>query len=205
MEPSIRQRFETIYATDEWGQGSGEGSYPVHTRGYIRFLQRFIKQHNIKSVVDLGCGDWQFSRFIDWSGVDYHGFDLVASVIDNNRERYGAPGIRFLRYDGDFSELPKADLLIAKDVLQHWSNDSVINFLPHLPRYPKALLTNCINPLGPTTNQDIPDGGFRYLDLRLAPFNIKAKVAFSFTNHRSLKDKLFGKPRWRKNVLLFRH
>lgn len=202
MRPSMRSRFEEIYATDEWGQGSGEGSFPVHTRGYIHFLQRFIKARNVKTVVDLGCGDWQFSRYIDWSGVNYQGFDLVAPVIEKNREHFAAANIEFHRYDGDFSQLPQADLLIAKDVLQHWSNETVLEFLPQLEHYPLTLLTNCINPAGPTENKNIADGGFRYLDLRQHPFAVKAELVYSFTNHRSLKDRLFGKPRWRKNVLL---
>lgn len=201
MRSSMRSRFEEIYATDEWGQGSGEGSFPVHTRGYIRFLQRYIKQHNIKSVVDLGCGDWQFSQFIDWSRVEYQGFDLVAPVIEKNRECFGANNIKFHHYDGDFSELPEADLLIAKDVLQHWSNETVLEFLPQLERYPHALITNCVNPTAITDNQNIADGGFRYLDLMRSPFNLEARLVFSFTNHRTLGNRIFGKPRWRKQVL----
>lgn len=57
----MSKRFEEIYATNEWGHGSGEGSLPVHTRGYVAFLQAFLAEKNITSVVDMGCGDWQFS------------------------------------------------------------------------------------------------------------------------------------------------
>ena len=128
----MRERFEQIYDQNKWGYGSGKGSLPRHSRGYIGMLQGFMSDHSISTVVDLGCGDWQFSRLIDWSGVQYHGTDLVRSVIDRNIEQYSAPNIEFRVFSGNFDDLPDADLLLAKDVLQHWSNDSVKSFLPTL-------------------------------------------------------------------------
>ena len=43
--------FEEIYAKDVWGQGSGEGSHPMHNIGYSAFLESFLAEHNIQSVV----------------------------------------------------------------------------------------------------------------------------------------------------------
>jgi SAM-dependent methyltransferase len=65
-----------------WGAGSGPGSASHETIAYRAFLQGFLQWNRVRSVVDLGCGDWQFSRFIDWSGVDYTGVDVVAPVIE---------------------------------------------------------------------------------------------------------------------------
>ncbi len=201
---ALQQRFSTIYATSEWGQGSGEGSLPVHTRGYAGFIEGFIQQNNINSILDVGCGDWQFSRFIDWGKRDYQGVDVVPAVIKANRQNFARDNVRFELYDGDFSLLPGADLLIIKDVLQHLSANKIQQFLEILPRYPFALITNCINPAGNTDNGDIPDGEFRYLDLTLAPFNLKAEEVYRFSNHQSLFERLFQKPRWTKKVLLHR-
>jgi SAM-dependent methyltransferase len=198
----MQAAFEKVYATNEWHYGSGEGSLPRHTRGYVAFLQQFLREHQVKSVVDVGCGDWQFSRLIDWTSIDYHGFDLVASVIERNQKQFGSPHIRFTRYAGDFAELPAADLLICKDVLQHLAQLNIERFLPHLKRYPLSLLTNCANPHGETVNKDIADGEFRYLDLRLPPYGLQAKEVFSFTNHRPTWLEWLIKVRWRKRVLL---
>jgi SAM-dependent methyltransferase len=140
---SVQERFEDIYAQNIWGSGSGEGSLPTHTKGYARFLQHFIRDNRITSVVDLGCGDWQFSRFIDWSGVRYHGFDIARPVIEQNRRLYARVGVNFDVSPEQFDQLPDADLRIVKDVLQHWSNAAIERFLPTLKRYPFALLTNC--------------------------------------------------------------
>jgi SAM-dependent methyltransferase len=198
---SMRATFEKIYAANSWGHGSGSGSLPIHTRGYINLLQEFLREHDVKSVLDHGCGDWQFSQFVDWGGIQYLGMDLVQSVIDTNIARYCAPNINFaVKADG--AALPPAELLIMKDVLQHWSNESVRRFLPVLKRYRFCLITNCVNPRGETVNTDIADGEFRYLDIRLPPFNYDAAEIYSFTNKRSLWRRLLTRPRWRKPVLL---
>jgi SAM-dependent methyltransferase len=196
---AMRQRFEQIYATNEWGCGSGEGSLPVHTHTYARFLEAFIKKHCIKSVVDLGCGDWQFSRLLDWQGATYTGFDIVSSVVEDNQRRYARKNISFQLSTASYEELIPADLLLVKDVLQHWSNKSITDFLPILDRYPFALLTNCVNPHGETTNEEIQDGEFRYLDLRLSPFHLQAQCVFTFANAEATSE---HPPRWRKRVLL---
>lgn len=203
MNP-MREKFEQIYARDEWGNGSGEGSAPLHTGEYVRFLQDFLARHRVRRVVDLGCGDWQFSRLIDWTGVEYDGFDLVQSVIERNRREFAAPNRRFHLFSGHFPDLPAADLLLVKDVLQHWSNDAVTAFLPTLRRYPLALVTNCVNPRGRTRNADIASGGFRCLDLREPPFGLPAEEVLEFHRARTAWSWLPLVRRWRKSVLLFR-
>ena len=55
----------------------------------IEFVRKFIKENAIHSVVDLGCGDWQFSPHIYHDlGVAYTGYDVVLPVI---QESLGSP------------------------------------------------------------------------------------------------------------------
>ncbi len=197
----MKQRFEEIYRTNEWLHGSGVGSLPVHTRGYVRFLQRFLRRQGIKSVVDFGCGDWQFSQFVDWSGVTYTGYDLVESVVLANQTRFATPNRSFHLLDGSAEAMKEADLLLVKDVLQHWSNRAIHAFLPQLARYKYALITNCVHPRQ-SPNGEIVDGDFRYLDLRLPPFNVPAKQVYAFTNYRPWWRRPFKEPQWYKCVLL---
>ena len=44
------------------------------TRGYVKSLHA-LAERRIRTVVDLGCGDWQFSKYVDWRGIEYHGYD----------------------------------------------------------------------------------------------------------------------------------
>lgn len=198
----MKQIFERIYMHNHWGHGSGEGSLAIHAHPYVEFLQRFLRRKRIGSVVDFGCGDWQFSSAIRWGDIEYRGYDIVPAVIAANRQRYQKGRISFHEMGTSLAELPAADLLIVKDVLQHWSNEAISNFLPLISRYRFALITNCVNPAGPTQNVPTADGGFRYLDVRLSPFVVEADEVFSFSNYRPFPKWLFEKPRWVKKVLL---
>ena len=159
--------------------GSGPGSAWHETIAYRAFLQGFLQWNGITRVVDVGCGDWQFSRFIDWSGVDYTGVDVVAPVIEANRARFGNEHVRFELTDGRFEKLPDADLLIAKDVLQHLDTRRIQWFLAAAERYPLVLVTNTAEPIG-RTNAVIKNGEFRPVDLRAKPFHLDTTVVFAF-------------------------
>ncbi len=203
----MTNRFSEIYEKNVWEYGSGEGSLEIHTRGYRDFLQAFLLQKQVSSVVDMGCGDWQFSKLVNWGGVRYQGFDVVPSVIAANTEKFSNPKVSFTAYSGNPAELPAADLLIAKDVLQHLPSQTVQDFLPYLSKYKYALLTNCVNAKGVTQNGDIELGEFRPLDLLLAPFHLKAEPVFSFNKHESslyrrMRTVIRGYPKWKKVVLL---
>ncbi len=99
----FEERFETIYREKLWGVNeenegySGGGSELENVLPYYQYLTNFIQEHHIRSVVDLGCGDWTFSKCIDWTGIDYIGYDVVESVIEKNRQKYGSAHIPLWR------------------------------------------------------------------------------------------------------------
>jgi SAM-dependent methyltransferase len=171
--------FVEMYAGGGWNaQGSGWGSQPDYNRGYRRFLERFLVYNRIQSVVDFGCGDWSFSRLLNWHGASYLGLDCVPSVIQQNKELYERGNVRFQCLEfGDY-RFPSSDLLIVKDVLQHWSNDRVRQFLPMTRQAPFVLLVNDFLWVG--ENGDIPDGQYRKMDLTKPPFSEVGLVVFTF-------------------------
>jgi hypothetical protein len=129
----------------QWGGSSGYGSLPQYTVGYREFLNNFIKQKDIKKVVDFGCGDWQFSKLIDWSNVEYSGVDCIPSLIDHHNTNFGKENIKFyfLEDIDFFIENFTGDLLIVKDVLQHWLNDEIVYFLDRVTNnFTYILITN---------------------------------------------------------------
>ena len=148
--PSHAEIFDDIYRNNLWHGGSGSGSREEMTREYRAFLRTFVHDNQIASVVDLGCGDWQIARHLDWTGIDYTGVD-VSSVVLNDTKSFAREGVRFLHANAVTDPLPAADLLIVKDVLQHWSNADILAFLPRLQNYRLALITNWISrtPLPP--------------------------------------------------------
>ena len=133
-----------------------------------------MKRHAVRSVVDAGCGDWGFSRAIDWGGASYLGVDIASDVIAGLRNEHEKGQIRF--QVGDITEeLPAADLLISKDVLQHLSNTLVHKFIRNnlkKGKYKWVILTNDRG----SANRDVASGGYRAIDLAAPPFEVRGLV-----------------------------
>ena len=174
-----RERFERIYERGDWGKDakgkgvSGPGSTLAATRQYRAFLQDFLAANRIRSVVDAGCGDWEFSQKINWKGIDYLGLDIVPAVVEANRRRFGSANVRFAVADIVRGDLPPADLLIVKDVLQHLSNADIALVLKKLQGYRHVLIVNDVRPDTLTAEPtDIATGGYRLLDVTRPPYSV---------------------------------
>ena len=176
------------------GTATPEGSLLVNAKPYIDFLQAFLKENNIRSVVEVGCGDWKVSRYISWGDIQYHGYDIVKSVIEQNK-KYGSPAIKFTHADALSTDLPAADLLLCKDVLQHLSNEDIVAFLAQTPKYKHCLMTNDITNLqqASTDNSPIKTGGYRCLDLNKQPFKAGGIKLFSYASGSNVKQVFYIK------------
>ena len=181
----LTQTFNRIYTEDVWGRDvagkgtSGSGSTPEITREYRGYLQEFIKTHQVQSIVDAGCGDWSFSSTIDWAGARYLGVDIASDVIEAVRTKHEHGNIAF-RVGDITEELPAADLLISKDVLQHLPNALVQKFIRNnlkRGKYKWVLLTNDRG----RVNADTVPGGYRAIDLAAPPFDVKGLVDLPIT------------------------
>jgi SAM-dependent methyltransferase len=171
--------FKTIYDRSVWGGGSGLGSNPHVAKPYMMFLQAFLQNNPIRSIVDIGCGDWQFSQHINWGDRTYLGIDVVPSVIEANTKRFARPNVSFTCANpaSDTFTPPTGDLLLLKDVLQHLSNANVQKLLALTRRFKYSLITNAYAPV----NDDCQNGDTRPLDIRAHPFNIRhASLVFAF-------------------------
>ena len=177
--------FNRIYAEGTWGRDvagrgiSGTGSTLAITQQYRAYIEDFIETHGVTSVVDAGSGDWSFSSAIEWGEASYLGVDIASDVVAAVRSRHETGKIRF--QVGDITdELPAADLLISKDVLQHLSNDLVRKFIRNNLRpgkYKWAILTNDRG----SGNGDVASGGYRAIDLAAPPFAVSGLVDLPIT------------------------
>ena len=169
------QIFNTIYKYNLWLCGSGTGSIEFNNKEYVEFLQNFLDNNHIKSVVDIGCGDWNISKNIDWKNVRYLGIDVVDSVIKNNIEYYSKNNVRFMCKDiTDYKNLPNAEVYIIKDVLQHLSFENINKILNNISKkkFKYLIIVNDTTLLN--LNLDINDGLYRPLDLQKSPFQLKS-------------------------------
>jgi SAM-dependent methyltransferase len=181
----LTNTFNRIYAEGTWGKDvagkgtSGTGSTLDITRDYRAYVEEFIRTHHVKSVVDAGCGDWGFSSAIDWGQASYLGVDIASDVIAAVRSKHEKGNIKF--QVGDITaELPAADLLISKDVLQHLSNNLVHKFIRNNLRKGKYKWVILTNDRG-NQNYDIESGGYRAMDLAAPPFEVRGLVDLPIT------------------------
>jgi SAM-dependent methyltransferase len=188
----VRARFEDIYSAGGWGGlGSGPGSLRANARPYVEFVSDVLRRHRVSSVVDIGCGDWQMWPPQTFDDVEtYVGFDVVESVIEKNRALVGSVTREFHVADATQVPLPKADLLLCKEVLQHLPNAVVHRFLQTvLSSFPIVVICddtwmgsssswrravrgawNALASPASNVNQDIEPGGYRPIDYTLPPF-----------------------------------
>lgn len=194
-QKNCREVFTNIYNSHEWGTNqdntgsSGSGSSIATTILYRDYLQKFLTTYNIKSVVDLGCGDWNFSQLIDWNGIFYLGIDVVDSVIEKNNSLFASENIQFQNLDALSGSLPSADLLICKDVLQHLPNAEILRLIPEFAKYKYCLITDNVDVIQNNVlytsyqpvNQDIAQFGLcRPIDLTKEPFSAAGKVVLKY-------------------------
>jgi SAM-dependent methyltransferase len=131
--------FDYIYRTRVWGQGrepfySGAGSDEALAAPYLDALAAFIGEQGIRSVADLGCGDFRIGARIAPMVDRYVGVDAAPSLVSWLQRRHAVPGhIEFQGADISRDALPAADLYLARQVLQHLSNTHIIGFLRNLP------------------------------------------------------------------------
>jgi SAM-dependent methyltransferase len=184
--------FSDIYKNKVWGTlpsgegSSGEGSCIGNAIDYLNFLQEFINTHHIRTIVDIGCGDWELSKQLDLSNIEYFGIDVVKSLIERNQSLYKDPNLHFIYADAADISLPEADLLICKDVLQHLSYVKIFQLLAKFSSFPYCLITNDISRW--KTNQDIACGDYRPLNLFASPFNLTGEIALVYHSKYNTKQ-----------------
>lgn len=184
--------FGDIYKKKAWGKKgdffSGTGSLPENTLEYRKFIEKFIKEKKIKSVVDLGCGDFRIGKGINWDNAAYIGIDVVSPLIERNNKLYSNEKIKFIKRDIIKDKLPNAELCIIKEVFQHLPNKAILKILKKIKKYRYVLITNCmIERCKGELNKEIRMGvDRRILCLEFPPFNQKIKKTIEYKR----KDKL---------------
>ena len=195
IDNGMAEIFNEIYENKMWGGRraseffSGGGSNDFNTTEYRQYVQRFLTENNVTSVIDLGCGDFRLGRLMDWDGIAYVGIDVVAGVIEKNRKLYASENVTFLQRDMLTESLPNADLCLIRQVFQHLSNEDILAVLPKLSKYRFVLVTDGLPPVAPSIkNANKPtDYNNRFnerygsgLYLESPPFNLRAEVVLSY-------------------------
>ena len=145
---SIEEAFDQIYERGTWSGGdeqlSGGGSYGRVADEYVAFLSAFIKEHNVQSILDIGCGDFNIGARIAPQVARYHAIDVSARIIAINKKRFASlTNVDFRQVNACKEPLVNTDLVTVCQVLQHLTNAQIEMILKNIERTgPKfALIT----------------------------------------------------------------
>ncbi len=164
--------FTRIYARNSWHNAeskSGPGSTVGRTDLLRSRLSELVSELEVRSLLDVPCGDFNWMRLTELPGVEYVGADVVPEMVRANTLAYGSPGRKFVHLDMLRSPLPKVDLVLCRDGLVHFSFSDIARALRAIKESRSAYLlattfTAC------SRNTDVPTGDWRPLNLDLAPF-----------------------------------
>ena len=183
-----KKAMEQIYDQNLWGGNkdefySGLGSHnPIIVKPYIEVVINFLKSFQEPiTVLDLGCGDFNIGKQILPYAKKYIAVDIAENVINYNKSKFIQENLGFLCLDIAKDALPKADVVIIRQVLQHLSNREVKMILSKLNAFKYILLTEHLPSSKFEPNKDIISGqGIRLkkqsgLCIIEEPFNFKCE------------------------------
>ena len=175
---SNKDIFTEIYIKNKWGDQnsfSGTGSNMEQTQNILEELPNVIKKYNIKSILDIPCGDFFWMKEHNFKTVNYIGADIVSDLIKTNNHKYKTKNINFETLDIINNDLPYSDLLFCRDCLVHLSFNDIFNALRNIKRTKfKYFMTT--NFLKRDSNVDIATGSWRTINLCKPPFNFPEPI-----------------------------
>ncbi len=160
---------------------SGPGSSLEATAEAQTFLEAILAQYAVTSILDLGCGDWNWMSHValvtpQGQAINYLGFEANAELVSQLNETYGNANRRFELKDIVTENYPRVDLIIVRDVLFHLPTELVLRVIEKAQSSSHLLLTTTY----PDETQQpdikeylpIPGWGFRRVNMDLEPFNL---------------------------------
>jgi hypothetical protein len=131
--PGSQKYWESRYAG---GGTSGGGSYGKWAEFKAEVVNSFIKDRNISSVIEFGCGDGNQLSLADYP--TYIGLDVSKTAIRLCKERFKNDKTkRFFLYEPDCfvegSSMFRAELALSLDVIYHLVEDRIFElYMKHL-------------------------------------------------------------------------
>jgi len=123
--PGSARYWDHNYAS---GGTSGAGSYGSLATAKAEFLNRFVTENEISSVIEFGCGDGNQLSLGDYPR--YAGLDVSRTAIELCKQRFADDQDKsFFLYDGSYfvdnAGIFRFELAISLDVIYHLVEDSV--------------------------------------------------------------------------------
>ena len=149
---------------------SGAGSGLAATESIRRELPSLLAELDVKTLLDVPCGDWNWMAHVELPGVRYIGADIVPSLIADNNLRYARPGREFRVIDLCVDPLPAADLLLCRDALLHFSDQDIWRAIANIQRAKLTYLATTSFTATVANSNQTTGLSWRHLNLQTTPF-----------------------------------
>jgi hypothetical protein len=151
----------------------GYGSTLRATEGLRAALPALLARLGTEVLLDAPCGDLNWMSRVDLSGVVYIGVDTSDENLRVARTR--APDVAVGKKDIVAGPLPQVDTVLCRDFLQHLPTAMAQQALENIAATGAKWLLATSHDV--EINEDIAEpGGFRPLNLSIAPFEMGAPV-----------------------------
>lgn len=172
----VSDRFRKIYKMGVWLHEdnqiskSGLGSESISTVNLINLLPKVLHKLNCQLILDIGCGDWNWMSKVNLP-CKYIGIDIVPEVIKENKEQFeNNKEVAFLLANAIEDKLPKADVVLCREVLFHLSFEDGLSTIANIKKDSKWLIATTTPSLW--FNSNIITGDFRNINLQRPPYNL---------------------------------
>ena len=114
---------------------SGLGSYGAHAENKANFVNQAVKDYNINTIIEFGCGDGNQLKFYQFK--KYLGLDLSPVAINMCNQIHGSDGTKsFMLFDPKSfvnNKFITADMVLSSEVIFHLTEKNVFdNYLKNL-------------------------------------------------------------------------
>ncbi len=174
-----RNVFSRIFRENAWGNAesvSGPGSTRERGAMVAPDIIALVKELGVRTLLDAPCGDFNWASELADAVESYFGVDIVEDLIARNARDYGDAKRVFRVCDLTRDALPKAELVLSRDCLVHFSYADAWAALRNFRRSGATyLLTTTF--VDRATNENIRTGGWRVLNLEAPPFAFPPPLA----------------------------
>lgn len=171
---NARAIFSDIHRRRAWGDCesvSGPGSGIIRTSAFSDQLPRLLEELGVRTLLDAGCGDFNWLKEVKLDLESYIGVDVVEEIVNELRHKYANEHRRFLNLDIISDKLPQADLILCRDCLVHLSFSQIFAALRNFKHSnSKYLLATTFTRF--VDNADIAMGDWRPINLQEPPFSL---------------------------------
>jgi hypothetical protein len=173
--------FTVIWESNMWGaeaSRSGLGSEDEETTTLRAALPALLERLQVKTLLDLPCGDYGWMSRTHCDLDRYIGADIVDPIVAHNSALFatGDGRVSFRKLDLLSDALPAVDAILCRDCLVHLSYANIARALANLRASNLRWLIATTFP-DHHENQDAMDGDWRLLNMEAAPFSLPPALA----------------------------